>query len=56
MGFLRNCQTGDVTYQGNFAMFTSLADISHLDDELKTNVAQHYEKLECEFRSYFPRT
>ena len=40
--------------KGNFAMFTGLADISHLDDELKTNVAQHLEKLECEFRSYFP--
>ena len=37
--------------KGNFAMFTSLADISHLNDELKTNVAQHLEKLECEFRS-----
>ena len=31
-----------------------MVDISHLDDELKTNVAQHLEKLECEFRSYFP--
>ena len=40
--------------KGNFAMFTSLADISHLDDELTTNVAQHLEKLEWEFRSYFP--
>ena len=40
--------------KGNFAMFASLADISHLDDELKTNVAQHLEKLECESRSYFP--
>ena len=35
-------------------MFASLADISHLNNELKTNVAQHLEKLECEFRSYFP--
>ena len=40
--------------KGSFAMFTSLADISHLDDEPKTNVAQHLEKVECEFRSYFP--
>ena len=40
--------------KGNFAMFTSLADIYHLNDELKTNVAQHLEKLEWEFRSYFP--
>ena len=40
--------------KGNFAMFTSLADISHLDDELKTNVAQHLKKLEREFGSYFP--
>ena len=40
--------------KGNFAMFTSLANISHLDDELKTNVAQHLKKLQCEFRSYFP--
>ena len=39
--------------KGNFAMFTSLTDISHLDDDLKTNVAQHLKKLECEFRSYF---
>ena len=39
--------------KGNFAMFTSLADISHLNDELKVNVAQHLEKLECEFISYF---
>ena len=39
---------------GNFAMFTSLADNSHLDDELKTIVAQHLEKLQCDFRSYFP--
>ena len=31
-----------------------MVDISHLDNELKTNVAQHLEKLECEFRSYFP--
>ena len=35
-------------------MFAILADISHLNNELKTNVAQHLEKLECEFRSYFP--
>ena len=34
-------------------MFTSLADISNLDDELKTNVVQHLEKLECELKSYF---
>ena len=40
--------------KSNFAMFTSLADIYHLDDELKTNVAQHLKKLECEFKSYFP--
>ena len=40
--------------KGNFAMFTSLADISHLDDELKTNVAQHLKNLEREFGSYFP--
>ena len=39
--------------KGNFAMFTSLADISRSDDELKTNVAQHLEKLKCQFRSYF---
>ena len=37
--------------KGNFAMFTSLADISYLKDELKINVAQHLEKLECEFTS-----
>ena len=35
-------------------MFTSLADIYHLDDEQKTNVAQYLEKLECEFKKYFP--
>ena len=35
-------------------MFSSLADISNLDDELKTNVAQHLEKMECEFKTYFP--
>ena len=35
-------------------MFSSLADISNLDNELKTNVAQHLEKLECEFKTYFP--
>ena len=40
--------------KGNFAVFTSLDDISHLDDELKTNVAQHLKKLEREFGSYFP--
>ena len=40
--------------KSDFAMFTSLDDISHLDDKLKTNVAQHFEKLECEFRLYFP--
>ena len=43
---------GRKVQKGNFAVFTSLADICHLDDELKTNVAQHLEKLECEFRSY----
>ena len=35
-------------------MFSSLADISNLDNELKTNVAQHLEKMECEFKTYFP--
>ena len=41
--------------KGHFAMFTGLADISHLNNELKTNIAQHLEKLDCEFRSYFPK-
>ena len=40
--------------KGYCAMFSSLADISNLDDELKTNVAQHLKKLKCEFKSYFP--
>ena len=40
--------------KGNFSMFSSLADIFNLDDELKTNVAQHLEKLEREFKTYFP--
>ena len=40
--------------KGNFSIFSNLADISNLDDELKTNVAQHLEKLECEFKTYFP--
>ena len=31
--------------KGNFSMFSSLADITNLDNELKTNVAQHLEKL-----------
>ena len=35
-------------------MFSSLADISNLDDDLKTNDAQHLDKLESEFKSYFP--
>ena len=34
-------------------MFSALADISNLDDELKTNVVQHHQKLECEFKTYF---
>ena len=40
--------------KGNISMFSSLADISNLDNELKTNVAQHLEKLECKFKTYFP--
>ena len=36
-------------------MFSNLADNFYLDDELKTNVAQHLEKLECEFKTYFPK-
>ena len=40
--------------KGNFSMFSSLADIFNLDDELKTNVAQHLEKLKCEFKTCFP--
>ena len=31
-----------------------MADISNLDDELKTNVAQHLQQLKCEFKTYFP--
>ena len=38
---------------GNFAMFSNLADISKLDEALKTDVAQHLENLEGEFKSYF---
>ena len=34
-------------------MFSSLADISNLDDELKTNVAQYLKKMECKFKTYF---
>ena len=34
-------------------MCNSLANISNLGDELKTNTAQHLEKLECEFKTYF---
>ena len=37
----------------NFLMFSSLVDISNLNDELKTDAAQHLEKLECEFKIYF---
>ena len=40
--------------KGNFSMFSSLADVSTLDDELKTNVAQHLDKMECKFKTYFP--
>ena len=40
--------------KGNFSMFSSLADLSNLYDELKTNVAQHLKNLECEFKTYFP--
>ena len=36
-------------------MFSNLADISELDEALKTNVAQHLENLESEFKSYFPK-
>ena len=39
--------------KGDFELFTNLVDISNLDDELKTNAAQHLKKLECEFKSYF---
>ena len=41
--------------KGNFAMFTSLAGISNMDNDLKTNVAQHLDKSECEFILYFPK-
>ena len=34
-------------------MFSSQADIFDLDNELKTNVAQHFKKLECEDKTYF---
>ena len=30
-----------------------MADISNLVNELKTNAAQHLDKLKCEFKSYF---
>jgi len=40
--------------KGNLAMFSNLADISDLDEALKTDVAQHLENLESEFKSYFP--
>ena len=33
-------------------MFSSLADIFNLYDELKTNIAQHLEKLECKFKTF----
>ena len=35
-------------------MFSNLADIFESDETLKTNVAQHLENLESEFKSYFP--
>ena len=41
--------------KGNFSMFSSLVDISNLDDDLKTNVAQQLEKLECEFKTCFSK-
>ena len=41
--------------KGNFSIFSNLADNFYLDDELKTNVAQHLEKLECEFKTYFSK-
>ena len=54
MDLLRICQNGDVKYRKVILQCLPVwADISHLDNELKTNVAQHLEKLECEFRSYF---
>ena len=54
MDLLRNCQTGDVKYRKVILQCLPVwADISHLDNELKINVAQHLKKLECEFRSYF---
>ena len=34
-------------------MFSNLADISELDEALKTDVAQHLENMESEFKSYF---
>ena len=40
--------------KGNFSMFSSLTDVSNLDDKLKANVVQHLEKLECKFKIYFP--
>ena len=39
---------------GNFAMLSNPADIFELDEALKTDVAQHLENLESEFKSYFP--
>ena len=54
MDLLRICQTGDVKYRKIILQCLPVwADISHLDDELKVNVAQHLEKLECDIRSYF---
>ena len=41
--------------KGNFAMFSNLTDISELDEALKTDVAQHLEILESEFKSYLPK-
>ena len=35
-------------------MFSSLADISNLDEELKTNVAKYLENMDCKFKKYFP--
>ena len=40
--------------KGNLAMFSNLADISELDEALKTDVPQYLENLESEFKSYFP--
>ena len=53
MRFLKNSQNGDVKYRKVINMFNSLADISNSDDELKINAAQHLQKLEWEFISYF---